>query len=196
MDKNEMVMNFRSMASKSDRITDEVIDTLDRMGYFDAPASKGHHLAEPGGLVVHSLGVAVCLQTLTQKLGLEWDRDDSPIVIGLLHDLCKCDQYIPHYDTHQVMFGGMTHDLPDYNSTPSYIWNEHQRIAGHGDKSVMLISSLMKLTVEEVMCIRYHMGAFSDDPKERSAYSDAVKCFSNVLWTHTADMWSSQINEV
>ena len=50
----------------------------------------------------------------------------------------------------------------------------------------------MKLTEEEVACIRWHMGAF-DDQKFWNYYTAAVKKYPNVLWTHTADMIASQV---
>ena len=37
---------------------ESVIKNLDKMGFFEAPASAGHHLNEVGGLVQHSLNVA------------------------------------------------------------------------------------------------------------------------------------------
>ena len=50
----------------------------------------------------------------------------------------------------------------------------------------------LELTEEEKMCIRYHMGAFTDQ-KEWEYYSRAVNLYHNVLYTHTADMIASQI---
>jgi len=50
----------------------------------------------------------------------------------------------------------------------------------------------MKLTPEEVMCIRWHMGAF-DEKHNWKYYTAAVKKYPNVLWTHTADMIASQM---
>ena len=56
----------------------------------------------------------------------------------------------------------------------------------------MLLATLGKLTEEEVACIRYHMGAFTD--KELwNDYTAAVRKYPNVLWTHTADMIASHI---
>ena len=45
------------------------------------------------------------------------------------------------------------------------------------------------------MCIRYHMGAFTDK-KEWSFYTRAVQQYKNVLYTHTADMLASQVDGV
>lgn len=166
--------SFCAFASNSDRITRNVLDYLSDNGFFDAPASSKYHLCCESGLAAHSLEVARQLKYLTEDLNLGWEKKDSPIVIGLLHDLCKMDQYIKQEDG-------------------TYTYNEKTLLKGHGEKSVMILAHLMKLTEEEVMCIRYHMGAFSDDAKERSAYSDAVKKFPNVLFTHTADMIASQV---
>ena len=49
---------------------------------------------------------------------------------------------------------------PHPNNHPGFI--NQIRFCGHGDKSVMIASMITKLTEEEVMCIRYHMGAFTD----------------------------------
>lgn len=56
----------------------------------------------------------------------------------------------------------------------------------------MMITSHMQLTEEEVMCIRYHMGAYTDK-SEWEYYGRAIEKYPNVLWTHTADMIASKI---
>ena len=45
---------------------------------------------------------------------------------------------------------------------------------------------------EEIMCIRYHMGAFTDK-SEWNDYTRAVSQYPNVLWTHQADMLASHV---
>lgn len=155
---------------------------LFKKGYFEAPAAKGHHGACEGGLFVHSLEMAHQLIWLTDKLGLEWDRKESPAIVGLLHDVCKLDDY-----------------TWDFYSTPepgeTNIWyNKNQIIKGHGDKSLLMLNGHFDLTEEEAMCIRFHMGAFVDR-EEWGYYSKAVHDYPNVLYTHTADMIASQILE-
>ena len=66
---------------------------------------------------------------------------------------------------------------------------------GHGDKSVMVLAQYFKLTEEEIMCIRYHMGAFCDK-SEWNDYTRAVHKYTNVLWTHQADMLASHVEGV
>lgn len=50
-------------------------------------------------------------------------------------------------------------------------------------------------TPEEIVCIRYHMGAFADR-EEWNYYTNAVRIYPNVLWTHTADMVAYQIKGI
>lgn len=151
---------------------------LDELGYFTAPASISHHSNYIGGLYDHSKQVALELRNLTDKLGLRWDHSQSPFTIGMLHDLCKCDDYV--LDDNGV-----------------WIYNKNKLLPGHGDKSVMLAQQVMSpiqggITDEEMYCIRWHMGAF-DDKACWSCYTAAVKAYPNVLYTHTADMIASQI---
>ena len=70
-------------------------------------------------------------------------------------------------------------------------YNNNILLKGHGEKSVMLLSNMMTLTDEEILCIRYHMGAYNTD--EWDLYDRAIRSYQNVLWTHTADMFASKV---
>lgn len=145
---------------------------LAAMGFFHAPASTRFHGNYEGGLFDHSYGVTKSLLALTEKLGLVWENRRSPYLVGMLHDLCKCDQYIRNAD-----------------GTYSY---QQTLLPGHGDKSVILALRLMDLSEEEIACIRYHMGAY--EGKEMwDNYGKAISMYPNVLYTHTADMIASKI---
>lgn len=150
-------------------------ETLDNMGFFEAPASIKYHGAYEGGLFYHSLEVAKELVNLTEKLGLEWERPESPYIVGMFHDLCKVDNY--------------KRDI----ETGKYIYNPDMILCGHGDKSVIMTMQYMNLTDEEIMCIRWHMGAYETDPKMWNYYGKAIEAYPNVLYTHTADMIASKI---
>ena len=159
----------------------KLIAWLEEKEYFTAPASKDHHGAHEGGLMKHSLKVAYELEKITQKMDLKWKRPKSPEIIGLLHDVCKLDDYY-----------AVSLDKP---KNIGIEWNKERLYPGHGDKSLIMLMGLIDLTEEEKMCIRYHMGAFTDK-SEWEFYSRAVQRCPNVLWTHTADMIASQIKGV
>lgn len=151
------------------------VDDLETIGFFDAPASTKYHGAYNGGLFDHSLQVAKCLVELTEKLDLKWERPESPYIVGMYHDLCKCDDYA------RDLYG------------EGYIRNPDIYIPGHGDKSVIMLQQYIELTTEEIACIRWHMGAYETDTKMWNYYGRAVEKFPNVLYTHTADMMASKI---
>ena len=98
----------------------------------------------------------------------------------MFHDLCKIDNYI---------------NVRDESEDPEkdhWVYNNDTLLKGHGDKSVMILSTLIQLTEEEVMCIRYHMGAFTNK-SEWNIYTRAIHKYPNVLWTHQADMLAAHI---
>lgn len=174
------------MKSKEERIKEYIdfigaelaVKELDELGFFTAPASTKYHGSYEGGLFDHSLQVAKELFNLTEKLGLKWENPSSPLVVGLFHDLCKCDNYV--YDI----------------ETNSYKFNLDLILPGHGEKSVILLQKFMSLTDEEIACIRWHMGAFETDTKLWNYYGQAIEAYPNVLYTHTADMIASRIKGV
>lgn len=175
------------MKSKEDRIKDYrefigskfcdyiTVEDLDDLGFFVAPASTKYHGAYEGGLFDHSLEVAKQLINLTKKLGLVWRHSESPGIIGMFHDLCKCDNYVWDIETEK------------YKYNPDII------IPGHGDKSIIMLQKYIELTDEEIACIRWHMGAFETDTKLWNYYNLAIEKYPNVLYTHTADMIASKI---
>ena len=148
---------------------------LDELGFFTAPASTKYHGAYGGGLFDHSLATAKSLVDLTEKLGLKWERPESPYIVGMYHDLCKCDNYVWDIETDK------------------YIYNPEIIIPGHGEKSVMMIQKSIILTDEEIACIRWHMGAYETDTKMWEYFGRAIEKYPNVLYTHMADMIASKI---
>ena len=75
-----------------------------------------------------------------------------------------------------------------------YEYNKKCLIKGHGSKSVILLSHLLQLTEEEMLCIRYHMGPY--EKEEWEEYDTAIHKFENVLWTHHADMLASKVDDI
>lgn len=170
MTKQDRVEILRKM-----HIVDEYqLAVLDNMGFFTAPASTKFHGDYVGGLFDHSLAVTNQLLTMNTRL---WVRSESPMIVGMFHDLCKCDEYevISHPQDPDVKFGRVKNTV----------------LTGHGEKSIMLLSTLMQLTEEEMLCIRYHMGAYNTD--DWTGYDLAIRKYPNVLFTHTADMLASKV---
>lgn len=155
-----------------------VTEWLNKIGFWEAPASTKYHGAYPCGLAEHSLVVMENLVLLTKKMDLKWKHERSPYLIGLLHDVCKTDQYKYNEEAHQ------------------YEYRNDSIFSHHGEKSICMLASCITLTEEEIACIRWHMGAYETDTNEWKYYGNAIKKFPNVLWTHTADMMASHIDGV
>lgn len=155
----------------------DFINYLIEKGFFKSPASRGFHGAFEGGLFEHSYQVTRALEKFTALLGLEWERKESPYIVGMFHDLCKMELYVQNDDS------------------AGFHYNSELILNGHGEKSIILLQQHILLTEEEIMCIRWHMGAF-DDSKNWEYYSRAVSAYPNVLYTHTADMIASKLQKI
>ena len=139
---------------------DDLVEELEDLGFFKAPASTKFHLNEDGGLVQHSLNVCKAALSMRKSM-IELDDSllealpkDSVIIASLLHDTCKADIYKPTMKKEKNRFG-MWRDVPgydvDYSNFP----------LGHGEKSVIvLLRSGFELTDDEIMAIRWHMNAW------------------------------------
>lgn len=181
--------DFLAEAPEMIRTNKPLIDFLTVRGFFRAPASTKYHGAFPGGLYEHSLKVYEQLIRLTDGLGLTWQRNESRFIIGFFHDLCKIDQYREVVDDPgKVLFGAVEPE----GRVVHYEYNDGLLLTGHGSKSVLLLSQFMALTEEEMLCIRYHMGAYEKD--DWTGYDLAIKKYPNVLITHTADMFASKVD--
>lgn len=166
-------------------LSEEQIQKLRDVGYFEAPAARKHHLAEPGGLAIHSTNVTYWLLKLSETMEVRWPRPESPYLVGMLHDLVKCFCYRP--------ITGAGQDKVEYKKVDT-------KYAGHGLASCMFARDLgIELQPIEFRSIEYHMGAFGLSAEELKAY-DAVLNYKdstlNLYATHTADMIASHVDEV
>jgi len=146
---------------------------LDELGFFEAPASSKYHGAYEGGLFDHSYEVTKYLIKVTDKLAIKWKSELSPYVIGMYHDLCKCGLYTKEPDG-------------------TYKYNKDVLLPGHGERSVILAQKILDLTDEEIICIRWHMGAY-EDPKLWDTYHKAINDYPNLLYICLADMYASKV---
>lgn len=152
--------------------------------FFTAPASTRYHCAYEGGLCDHSLHVYDCLKAYLERnrvkdeYGLSYP-EESIAVVALLHDICKVNLYRTSFRNKKNDATGVWEKVPyyEYHDTLPY---------GHGEKSVYIVSSYMRLTREEAMAIRWHMG-FSGE-ENVNTIGRALGMFPLALAAHIADM--------
>lgn len=188
-------VDFMASSGDEDLVSPDMLKYLALNHFFTAPASTKYHGNYEHGLFEHSFAVAKFLVQLTEDNHLIWKNPRSPYIVGMFHDLCKIDQYIPQYEMREELEQSPLNDpkpMKFVKTLCGYEYNPDTLLKGHGDKSVMLLSQFYTLTDEEIMCIRYHMGAFTDK-SEWNDYTRAVSQYPNVLWTHHADMLASHV---
>jgi hypothetical protein len=119
----------------------ELVEALERQGYFDGPCSTKYHLSRKHGLLIHHWHIynALLEKNNHYKLGLS---EDTIILVALLHDLCKVGMYTIHPDN-TITYTGHN---PDYK---------------HGTLSLERITKFISLTEEEEEMIKHHMGLHS-----------------------------------
>ena len=167
-----------------------MIDWLISQGFFVKPAAIKHHGSYTGGLFDHSFEVMKCLVEMTERFNIKWQNPRSPFIVGMFHDLCKMDDYADENAVETVIMGTGS----PVSRNPKWVYNPGKILKGHGDKSIIMLSQFMTLTEEEIMCIRFHMGAYVTDEWEQ--WDAAIKKYETVLWTHTADMYASKVKGV
>ena len=192
---NYFLRTMRPWDGSPKLVSDDMMEYLTSNGFFIAPASTKYHGNYKGGLLEHSVAVTKFLIQLTKDNDLHWQDERSPYIVGMFHDLCKIDQYIPRWGVNEELESTPLNN-PNFmrftNTIVGYDYNPDTLLKGHGEKSVMLLSQFYRLTEEEICCIRYHMGAFT--PKEEwNDYTGAIHAYPNVLWTHHADMLASHV---
>ena len=164
-DNKHTIINLLNSTNRPDM--DKLICKLKSSDFFTAPASVKYHLNCLGGLAQHSLNVYRTF-TFICKIAHANVSQESMIVSGLLHDVCKVGLYIPAGD--------------------SYKYNKSQP-DGHGDLSVRRIKHFIILTDQEEMLIRWHMNHYDADFKNNKQMLEKV--YPEVFLIYFSDHISS-----
>lgn len=168
--------------TKRDNIK-ELIECMEDGGFYESPCSGAHHLAEPGGLLEHSLNVL----TLARDLAKSWEStipDESITISALLHDLGKMgDHGKPNYAENYLKDGSRSSAKP-------YITNTDLVYIPHEVRSVMIAERYIRLSEEEERAILWHNGLYGQFRNDITGKETEL-----YMIIHFADMWASRITE-
>lgn len=154
--------------------------------FFKAPASTQYHDSQAGGLLKHSLDVHERMTSMATLYIHDVPAETFPIV-ALLHDICKANFY--KEDTRNVKENGAWKTVPFYSV-------EDKIPLGHGEKSVILIQHHLRLTLPEIMAIRWHMSSFGNmDYSTQMALNKALDAYPIITLLHSADLASAFLNQ-
>lgn len=166
---------------------EEFIAWLESTDFFTAPASTRYHSAYTGGLCEHSINVFLSYEKLFSADKSDDCLRESYTLVTLLHDICKADFYTVELRNRKV----------------NNQWEKYEAFAvkdqfpmGHGEKSLYLVNKFMKLTDEEALAIRWHMGGFDDAVKGGSySQSQAFDMSTLAVKVHMSDLNASYLLE-
>lgn len=165
---------------------------LESTDFYTAPASTRFHGAREGGLVAHSVHV---YRRLARLLRAEYGgdcpyTDETAALCGLLHDVCKTGFYAAASRNVKNEQTGKWEKQPFYTVDDKFPF-------GHGEKSVFLIERFVRLSIDEALAIRWHMGGFDTAARggEYALAGAMDRCPLAVL-LHLADMQATHLDEV
>ena len=173
---------------------DKLLEYLtDKSDFFTAPASARFHSSYEGGLAQHSLNVYHCLKDYLARprvkdvYKLKEYTDEQIALVSLLHDICKTDTY-------KVDYRNAKNEEGKWEKVPYYRFDDDLPY-GHGEKSVYMICGFMRLSREEAMAIRWHMGFSYGDVNDRNTVGKAFEMYPLAFALSTADMEASYFLE-
>lgn len=169
---------------------DDLLEWIEKSYFFVAPASTKYHGAYAGGLVEHSLNVYECLKGIVSRYPELNISDETVAIVSLFHDICKANFY---------KVG--TRNVKDEESGQWYkkeVYEIDEKFPiGHGEKSCIIIQWFLKrLTTDELLAIRYHMGGFDVVVKGGDfSMSKAYEMSPLAPMLHLADMEATYLIE-
>lgn len=169
---------------------DELLEWIAKSDFFTAPASTKYHGAYAGGLVEHSLNVYKCLAEIVKRYPELNISDETVAIVALFHDLCKANFYKTG-----------TRNVKDEESGQWYkkeVYEIDERFPiGHGEKSCIITQwFLRRLSTDELLAIRYHMGGFDAIVKGGDfSMSKAYEMCPLAPMLHLADMEATYLLE-
>ena len=193
--KEEFVELLRSTGRDG---VEDLLEGLEEMGFFTAPASANHHLNTEGGLVQHSLNTCKAalmvwegMKTLEPSLEREVGRD-SVIIASLLLDVCKSDIYFRSVKKRKNVLG-------QWEDSEGYKVSYKNFPMGHGEKSViLLLCNGLEMSDDEMLAIRWHMGAWGinmNSFEDQRSFDTSQKLYPLVSIIQVADKLAANIME-
>lgn len=162
---------------------------LEKTDFFYAPASTRFHGSHSGGLLEHSLNVYDCLKKLTQINEMQDIPNERIALISLFHDLCKVDFYKVGTRNVKDEATGHWYKKEVYEVDDNFPF-------GHGEKSCVILQNFLKLSTDELLAIRHHMGGFDSAAKGGDySMSKAYEKSKLSVLLHLADMSATYLLE-
>lgn len=136
------------------------IDWLRSTDFYNAPASTRYHDSCVAGLLRHSIRVFNHGVRLMNDKAFSSVTSDSIGLVALVHDWCKINLYEPY------MRNVKNPETGAWEQVQNYRHNQKGLPLGHGVTSMFFASKFFRLTSEEAVAIRWHMGVWNVSDNE------------------------------
>ena len=169
-----------------DTVIDRVCKCLEWLrttDFYTCPSSRAYHDANHSGLLIHTLKVANKVHELF-KVPTFYNNVQLARAVrsALLHDWCKIGLYESFMKNVKNLETGV------WEQEVSYRYKENRStLLGHGASSMYLASKFFKLSYEEALAIRWHMGEFNVAHSEVEELSQACRKYPLVYMLQFAD---------
>lgn len=160
------------------------IDWLRKSDFYEAPASTIYHESYRGGLLYHTLCVVTQIKDCRKINKFQNVPLENAVLVALIHDWCKIGLYESYTKNVKNDKTGQWEQVLAYKRTDPMI------PLGHGVGSLFLARSFFKLSVEESLAIRWHMGEYNVAHNEMNELHAANEKYPLVQLLQFADRLS------
>lgn len=162
------------------------LDWLRTTDFYKCPASTKYHDSSTCGLLVHTLRVVSRCKDLAKSPLFEYGvKIASAVRACLLHDWCKIGLYEPYLKNVKSSYTG------EWEQECSYKYREERSVCmGHGTSSMFMANRFLRLSYDEALAIRWHMGRWNVCESEIVELRQANLNYPLVLLVQFADQLS------
>lgn len=158
------------------------LDWLESTDFYTCPASTIYHESFRGGLCSHTLQVVKQISMLKSCKQFSTVDYDSASLVALVHDWCKIGLY------KEYIRNVKNEDTGRWEPTTAYKYADCEVMPlGHGVASMYLAQNFFRLTVDQCLAIRWHMGAWRVCPSENSELQHSNENYPLVHMLQFAD---------
>lgn len=171
-------------ASNIDDAADKALKILSRLhktSFYQDPASTIYHESYPGGLLNHTLTVVNEIIDLHKVTKFNRVPYDTAVLAALVHDWCKIGLYEGYQRNVKNEKTGAWEKVDAYRRTDPPV------PLGHGAASLHLVQQYLRLSLEECLAIRWHMGEYNVAPNEMNELHCANERYPLVQMLQFAD---------
>ena len=153
----------------------KTLEWLHSTDFYSCPASTKYHESFPGGLLVHSLDVYNKMLELMNVASFATIDVAEATICALVHDWCKIGMYSSYQKNVKNEVTGQ------WEKETAYTVDQKGVPLGHGTSSMYLALRCIRLTVEQSIAIRWHMGEYNVASNEinelQKANADYPMCY-------------------